>query len=282
MHSAVVITALILPLWADEPKKTYEVETKKNIAYRTGADADPVRHKLDLYLPKDAKDYPLVVFIHGGAWTLGSKDDFGMYAGLGKALAKQGIGMAAVNYRLSPKVQHPSHIEDVAAAFAWVHANAEKFGASKDKLFVCGHSAGGHLCALLATDESYLKKHNLDLKAIKGAIPISGVFFIAPGFLRNVFGQDDELRKKAQPAEHVKAGLPPFLILYADKDFRGCDRIPAEAFRVRLQDKKVEAETKEFKNSGHIQILLDLCKPEKPVFAAVRDFIVKRSSAKQK
>lgn len=273
---ALAVALLVaLPAAAQEPAKTYDVETKTDLAYREGDGADPVKHKLDLYLPKDAKDYPVLFFIHGGAWTMGSKNDLGLYAALGKALAKQGIGVVSINYRLSPKVQHPGHIEDVAAAFAWVHANVGKYGASTDKLFVCGHSAGGHLCALLATDETYLKKHNLDLKAIKGAIPISGVFFLAGNFMPNVFGKDADVRKNAQPAAHVKAGLPPFLILYADGDLKGCDKTPAEGFCKLLKEKAVEAEAREFKGSNHFLILLHACRPDEAVFAAVRDFVVK-------
>ncbi len=275
---ALILTlTVILPLPAAEPAKMYEVETKKDVAYRDGDGADPVRHKLDLYLPKDCKDYPVLFFIHGGAWSVGSKNDFGLYAGLGKALAKQGIGMVSINYRLSPKVQHPAHIEDVAAAFAWVHAHIGAYGANPDRMFVCGHSAGGHLCALLASDDSYLKKQGLDGKAIKGAIPVSGVFYIGPGILKNVFGTDAEVRKLAQPAEHVKAGLPPFLILYADRDLPGGDGKQAERFCARLRDKGVEATSREFKDSDHIRIMLSVCNPKDDVFAAVRDFIVRHA-----
>src|SRR5580704_17333644 len=76
-------------------RKTYkvagdcEVEVIKGIAYYDGRRADPVRHKLDLYLPKGQKDFPVLVFVHGGTWKWGSKD---LYAPLGKTYAKNGIG----------------------------------------------------------------------------------------------------------------------------------------------------------------------------------------------
>src|SRR5689334_510250 len=95
---------------ADEKKETkYEVVVEKNVAYKD-KDADKVRHKLDLYLPKDAKDYPVFFFIHGGAWRFGSKDGMGRH---GRMFARRGIGFVAINYRLSPKVKHPEHIKDV-------------------------------------------------------------------------------------------------------------------------------------------------------------------------
>src|SRR6476661_4000879 len=76
----------------------YEVEKHLNLAYNTAKDADPVRHKLDLYVPKGAKDFPVMVFVHGGMWRSGNKE---LYAPLGETFAKQGIGTAVINYRLS-------------------------------------------------------------------------------------------------------------------------------------------------------------------------------------
>jgi acetyl esterase/lipase len=264
------------PLLGADAPKTYEVEAKKDINY-VGDGADPVFHKLDLYLPKDCKDFPVVFFIHGGAWSLGSKNDLGIFESMGKALAKQGIGMVSINYRLSPRVKHPAHIEDTAAAFAWVYNNIAKYGGSKEKIFPCGHSAGGHLCALLATDDSYLKKYGLDSKAIRGVIPISGVYYIAPGSMKNIWGNDAEVVKMAQPSAHVRAGLPPFFILYADKDLPGCGKEPSERFATALKQKDVSAQTMEVKNSDHIWVMFQFSKTDDPVFNAIRDFVLKHS-----
>src|SRR5262245_18121268 len=132
----------------------YEVQVVSNLAYYDGKDADEVRHKLDLYMPKGKKDFPVLIFVHGGAWSMGTKD---LYGPLGKVFAKNGIGTVVINYRLSPKVQHPAHVQDVARAFAWTHKNIAKHGGNPDQIFISGHSAGGHLVALLATDESHLK-----------------------------------------------------------------------------------------------------------------------------
>ena len=100
---------------ADEKlARTYEVEAIKDVSYYAGADRDKVKHNLDLYLPKGLKDYPVLFFVHGGAWSLGDKNDFGVYAAFGSAFAKLGIGVVVTNYRLSPGVKHPEHIKDVA------------------------------------------------------------------------------------------------------------------------------------------------------------------------
>src|SRR3954447_11650612 len=156
---------LVSPAFAESAKseapppaaKTFEVEVVADIDYYQGADADPIKHKLDLFLPKGHKDFPVLFFVHGGAWRQGDKNFFGFYSSLGKFYARRGIGTVVTNYRLSPKVTHPEHIKDVARAFAWTSKNISKYGGNPTALFLCGHSAGGHLVSLLATDRNYLK-----------------------------------------------------------------------------------------------------------------------------
>ena len=150
---------------------TFDVEALLNITYHDGEYADRHKHKLDLFLPKGAKDFPVLFFIHGGAWTSGDRK---LYGALGHVFARNGIATVVISYRLSPAVQHPAHIEDVARAFAWTHKHIAEYGGRADRIFVTGQSAGGHLAALLATHEQYLQAHHLSLKNICGAIPISG------------------------------------------------------------------------------------------------------------
>src|SRR5438132_7046995 len=157
--SCLVLVLLIGPAWCAEDIKPiksgghFEVEVVKDLAYDTSKDADSNKHKLDLYLPKGQKDFPVLFFIHGGAWTSGDRR---LYGALGHTFAKNGIGTVIISYRLTPQVQHPGHIEDVARAFAWTHQNIAKHGGRADQIFVSGHSAGGHLAALLVTNEKYL------------------------------------------------------------------------------------------------------------------------------
>src|SRR5438270_3997212 len=89
----------------DSPK--YEVRAERDLAYYTGPDADKVKHKLDLYLPQGKTDFPVVMFVHGGAWMFGDKDFFGVHEAIGRMFARHGIGAAVISYRLTPTVQHP-------------------------------------------------------------------------------------------------------------------------------------------------------------------------------
>ena len=89
-------------------------------------------------------------------------------------------------------------------AVAWVHKNIARYGGRPDQLFLSGHSAGGHLVALLGTDPTYLEAAGVPLKDIKGVIPISGVYTFRPGSMPKVFGEDREAYRKAAPLTHVK------------------------------------------------------------------------------
>ncbi len=261
------------------PEKTYEGESRLDLPYYDGPDADPVRHRLDLYLPKGHKDFPVVLFVHGGAWTIGAKSGgpFDAHAALGRMFARHGIGAAVTNYRLSPKVMHPEHVKDVARAFAWVHKHVAEYGGRPDQLFVCGHSAGGHLVSLLATDESYLKAEGLSGKDIKGVMPVSGVYVVAAdGLFTEVFGKDPAARKQAWPLTHVRAGCPPFLIVYADHDFPFID-LGSEVFCKALRDKKVPAETLKLAKRNHLDIIGNASHDDDPLAVALRGFIRKHA-----
>jgi acetyl esterase/lipase len=264
--------ALAVPARADDkPKdkpKTFEVESFLNIPYYDGPDAHKVKHKLDLYLPKGAGDFPVLFFVHGGAWSFGDKD--WLYGYLGACYARQGVGVVVTNYRLSPAVKHPEHIKDVARAFAWTCKNIAKYGGDPERLFACGHSAGAHLVALLAADETYLKDEGIKASRIRGVIPISGVFNIPNGVMVEVFGRDG---KAASPIRHVHEGMPPFLLLCADGDFPTCGRKAAEPFLKALSDKSARAELVEIKNSDHMKIIFSAADAGSPVVKAILGFI---------
>jgi acetyl esterase/lipase len=163
---------------AAEPPKLREVF---DIRYH---DAD-YHQALDVIGPPDARNAPVVIVVHGGSWMVGDKDFYGRYRGVGRFLAQKGMVAVLINYRLSPAVKHPEHVKDVARAYAWVRHNITKYGGDPDRIFLCGHSAGGHLVALLATDDTYLKDPALklgekDRKALRGVIAVSGVYRIPP------------------------------------------------------------------------------------------------------
>jgi acetyl esterase/lipase len=194
-------------------------------------------------------------------------------------------------------VKHPEHVKDVARAFAWAHRNIAKFGGDPDRLFIGGHSAGGHLAALLATDEQYLKAEGLSRKDVRGVIAVSGVYripdklefmWVSEGGLGAkvelqtnpfdlVFGKTHKKREGASPLCHVCAGLPPFLIAYCDHDLPLMPEM-AEEFAKALKDKKCDAELLKVEDRNHNNIMFKATRADDPLAGAMLDFIAKHGS----
>lgn len=246
-----------------------------DIAYRTDKGADKERHLLDVYTPKGKKDFPVVLFVHGGSWRSGNKN---LYAALGQSLANDGIGCVICNYRLSPAVQHPAHVEDVAKAFAWTCDNIGRYGGKKDSLFLCGHSAGGHLVSLLVTDPQYLKAEKHAPSEVKGVATFSGVYEIVPTVtvLEAAFGKDEKACKLASPLTHVTGKHPPFLIAYAETDFPRLDET-ARHMHEALTKAQSPAELVKCKERNHYTIIIKFVDGTDPLNRAFKEFVQKNS-----
>ena len=264
-------TAATTPLPAAAP-----VIKHTDLAYYNGPDADRERHSLDLYLPKSRKHFPVLMFVHGGTWRSGSKRQ---YVAVGQSFARSGIGMVIINYRLSPQVRHPAHIQDVARAFAWTRTHIAKYGGDPARLFLFGHSAGGHLVSLLATDPEYLKAEKQIPSNIRGVISVSGVYSISPTFpvFRPIFGTDVTACRDASPLCHVTGHHAPFLIAYGDKDFAQLDTM---AIDMNAALEKCQSPTKILKLEGrnHYTIITSVIEDTDPIHVAIRDFVTTVSS----
>lgn len=235
----------------------------KDLVY---SDEDKAKNMLDIYVPKGKTGFPVLFFIHGGAWRSGDKS---LYAPLGNRFAKEGIGVVAISYRLAPQHKHPAQIRDTAAAFAWTVRNIEKYGGNREAIFVAGHSAGGHLASLLTLDERYLASHELSRKNIRGTIAMSGVYELR-GF-ENVFAS---AQQEASPMRYVKAVETPFLITYAQWDYF---TLPwqAKQFHAALQSAGVSAELVFAAGQGHISEMVNIVKDDDVTARAILSFLAK-------
>jgi len=214
MRLAVIIAALVALT------DTTNVRVVHDIAYLPNANYADNKDKLDLYLPEGRTNVPVIVSYHGGGLTAGDKKN---QAFIGQRFAAAGFATAVVNYRLSPGITHPAHIQDAAASFAWVKRNIAKYGGNPDQVFIIGHSAGAYLVALLGTDERYVAAHKLSLKDIRGLVPVSAFYWVerpgvAPDRDKSVWGTDKNVWIDASPAHHLSRQVPPMLVLYADGD----------------------------------------------------------------
>ncbi len=215
-----------------------EAQIVKNIQYYDASGADPVLNRLDLFLPADSmgRNWPTMVFVHGGSWTEGDKDlevaGVDVYGNIGRFFASQGIGAAIISYRLLPEVDWKTQVLDVARATAWVHKHIHEYHGDPDAIFLAGHSAGAQIASRVALDSAPLKASGLSPQMLCGVIPISGAgydfldeemyqFGKDEGAIQAAFHKDDlsrQLRKKLSPINFVREGSPPFLILYAGED----------------------------------------------------------------
>jgi len=262
------VTSLLYPA----PDST-KVEIQKDIPY-VDLPTDEAKQKLDLYIPKGVAKPPVLLFMHGGAWRFGDRN---LYFGFGTRFASQGILVIVPSYRLAPKFPHPAQIEDTAAAFAWVVKNIEKYGGDSSRIFVAGHSAGGHLVALLTLDESHLKPHGLSPKLIRGTIAHSGVYdlVVIGDSQASVFGNNAGVRRKGSPLFHIKEATAPFLVGYCQWDY---PTLPAQAreFCATLQAAGTKAELIYVPNENHISEMLSILNDQDPLFKSALPFILKR------
>lgn len=197
---------------------------------------------LDLYRP-DADDHPhpVVVYIHGGAWAMGDKADRAETRA--EALARAGIAVASVNYRLSDIAPFPAQLHDVKGAVRWLRAAGGSFGLATDRIGAFGPSAGGHLAAMagLTSGDPALEGTtggNLDQSsAVQAVVDWYGptdltaaggrnaleAALLGRSFEAKLLGvesvtDDREGACQASPRWHVDRSAPPFLLMHGDRD----------------------------------------------------------------
>ena len=256
-----------------DPTPDARVRVIKDIAYTDEGSAAASLRQLDLYLPRDRREFPILLWIHGGGLHGGDKIKS---AAVAERLVLHGFGVVSMNYRLSPAVKFPAHIEDVATAFRWVHDHIREYGGDRDRLFVTGGSAGGYLTILLALDERYLKGKGLSSKNIRAAIPISGLMDASragPGRLGTVWDDDPETLKKASPLSHVRADAPPILIMFADGEKPERARQNREMFDALRKIGHPNLELKVLKDRTHNTIRPNLAREDDPGLQAMLQFM---------
>lgn len=169
--SLLIITILLFTIgvWGQE-KKEIRYKLLTDVSYVDANETDSYkkeRCKLDIYYPENEKDFPTIIWFHGGGLEVGGKhipDEF----------KDKGFAVVAVNYRLSPRAQHPAYIQDAAQSVAWTIKNIAAYGGDPAKVFVSGHSAGGYLSLIVGLDKSYMAAYGVDADKIAGLAPISG------------------------------------------------------------------------------------------------------------
>lgn len=191
--------------------------TQRDVPYLVRGEASSdARTRLDIHMPPaQSCDMPIVIWVHGGAWQGGDKAN--QMEDKVPFFAQLGVVFVSVNYRLSSAdndVRHPDHVEDVAAAVAWVRARAPSFGGDPSRIALLGHSAGAHLVALLATNPRFLAAHQMappDLACVgsyDSEYTVADIIARDEAY-RDVFTDDPALWLDASPSAHIGPARPP-------------------------------------------------------------------------
>lgn len=230
---------------------------------------------LDLWVPEGTRKAPLVLFVHGGGWKRGSKDNAGSRALPGHLLA-QGYAYASIDYRLVPRNTVEEQASDVAAALAYLLKRADTLGIDRSRVVLTGHSAGAHLVALVGTDERYLRAAGLSFADIDGVMPNDGAAYDVPTQMaqagrfmgktyEQAFGTDPARQQALSPTFHAAApNAPAFLLIHVQRE-DGVAQNAALAEALRRAGTKVEIGS--FPGTGlrgHAEINRKLGEPDYP------------------
>jgi acetyl esterase/lipase len=193
---------------------------------------------LDLYMPAGVKQPPLIVYLHGGAWTAGTKAQYPAF------LVERGFAVASLDFRSTNEARFPANVHDIKAGIRFLRAKTSEYGYRSDRIAVAGASSGGHLAALVGvtngskdlegTEGDYLKQSS-SVQAIVSYFGASNLTTILsqstpPGLevrapaLQRLFGASPdaapELAKLASPVFHVDHDDPPIFLLHGDQDLQ--------------------------------------------------------------
>jgi acetyl esterase/lipase len=203
---------------------------------------------LDIYYPANKKNFPTIVWFHGGGLKNGDKK-------ISDRLKRQELAVVSANYRLYPNVTTEQVISDAAAAVAWTFNNIKNYGGNKDLIFVSGHSAGGYLTSMIGLDKKWLNKYDIDANKIAGLIPFSG-HTITHFTVREEMGILDRNKvvvDEMAPLYHVRKDAPPYIIMTGDRNLELLGRYEENAYMMRMMKSVGHKQTMiyEFDGYGH-------------------------------
>ncbi|MBC7888419.1 MAG: alpha/beta hydrolase [Ferruginibacter sp.] len=220
------------------------VTRSKNIVYLRAESANnKAAQKLNVFAPRNNNSSKeVLIFIHGGSWNSGNKS---LYSFLGNRMARKNVLTVIIDYPKSPEANYDEMATDAATAVKWVKQNIEQYGGDPDKIFIAGHSAGGHLATLITVYNKYFDRLGI-ANPIKGAILIDAAGLDMYGYLQEenypdgntylqTFTSNPATWKEASPLYHLRKGMPPLLIYRGGKTYPSIE-VSNEKFVAALKD----------------------------------------------
>ena len=223
------------------------------------------REVLDIY-PADKPGGPVLVYIHGGYWRSGSKDDNCNFA---PAFVKRGATVVLVEYDLCPKVTVSDIVRQTRASIAWVYRNILRYGGNPSKFYLSGHSAGGHLVAMALAHD--WEKEGLPRDFIKGAVATSGVYdldmvlHVSPN---EQIRMTPELAKENSPFFNLPRPICPVLVSVGGAEPDGWKQMSKDFFQL-CKERGLECEYLEIPGANHYTMSAHLADPSSPLAKAI-------------
>ena len=219
------------------------------------------RQRLDVF-PCGSTDAPTLLYIHGGYWQMGDKEAYGF---IGDALLASGFNFVLVEYTLAPEVQMDDIVSEIYAAIDWVIKKISKYGGDPRRVFICGHSAGGHLTAMAMND-----------RRIAGGIAISGLFDLEPirlNYLNQKLGLDEAEMLRNSPIRHIPAESSPLIVTV------GLDELPelirqSEDYYNAWQSRGHDGQYLPIPGHDHFSVLEELARADGLILNALKNIAV--------
>ncbi|MES3017020.1 MAG: alpha/beta hydrolase [Bacteroidota bacterium] len=259
------------------------IKIKRDISYSSGTGATGEENLLDVYYPKDmSQPKNVLVFIHGGSWNSGKKET---YWWLGRNMASKNVVTIIINYSLSPEYQYEKMAADCARALKWVSANAANYGGDNSNIYVMGHSAGGHLAALIHSDPRFFKNegigdpiHGLVLNDAFGLDMFEYLTKAEPdeyttSFL-NTFSTNQETWKTASPLYYLNNFKSPVLMFVGENTYPAI-QLQSERLRKDLTTLGIGADLKIIPKKKHVPMIAQMILRGNNLYDYILDFMQK-------
>ena len=258
---------------AEGEKVLADFETRLDVSYGPSAE-----ETLDIYLPENPEAVsggatggaPINVFLHGGYWFSRHKNDFRFLA---RGLVPSGAILVIVNYALVPSVDLDELVRQCRAAVAWTLENAETFGGDKDRIFVSGHSAGGHLTAMMMATDWPGFGGGLPANLVKGGCALSGIYDLEPirlTFMQETLGFTPEQVESNSPLSLSPATPAPLIVGVGAEESEEFLR-QAETFAAAWEGLGVPCRTMIRPGMNHFTILGEFSDPGSELTKAVAE-----------
>jgi acetyl esterase/lipase len=255
-----------------------QIRVDKNINYAGNTEQ---ANTLNIYHKKgDQQNQDVIIFIHGGSWSSGKKET---YWWLGRNLAKHNVVAAIINYPLAPNATYKEMALASAQAVKWVKDSISAYGGNPNRIFVMGHSAGGHLCELINSDPQYFQSLGI-ANPIKGVI-LNDAFGLDmeeyltktekdlyyTDFIRT-FSVETKTWQAGSPLFYVKNITNPHLIFYGSITYDAI-QIQSERIYKSLQEQHVPAKLIIIKGKKHVPMISQMIWGSNKLYQSIFEFL---------